>query len=101
MPQIVILGQFDIHPEDVPASAELMRVMMNETMKENGCHHYAYSRDLSTPNRFQLSELWEDEAALAAHFKAPHMTVYRAGMSKLRVEARTVRRYDVTNIQSL
>ena len=101
MSRIVIVGQFDIHPEDAVAAAELMQVMMNETSKEQGCHHYAYSRDLSTPNRFQLSELWEDEAALAAHFRADHMATYRAGISKLRVHRRTIKRYDVTNAKDL
>jgi quinol monooxygenase YgiN len=101
MNQIVIVGQFDIYPEDAAAAAELMRVMMNKTVQEQGCHHYAYSRDLSTPNRFQLSELWEDEAALAAHFRTDHMATYRAGMSQLRVQRRTVKRYEVTNAQDL
>jgi quinol monooxygenase YgiN len=101
MGQIVIVGQFDIHPEDAAAAAELMRVMMNETIKEQGCQHYAYSRDLSTPNRFQLSELWDGEAALAGHFGTEHMVTYRAGLGKLRVQKRTVRRYDVTNSQEL
>jgi quinol monooxygenase YgiN len=101
MGMIVIIGQFDVHPEDAPAAGELMRVMMNETIKEPGCHQYAYSRDLSTPNRFQLSELWEDEGALAAHFRADHMANYRAGMAKLRVQRRTVKRYDVTNAKDL
>ena len=101
MSLIVIVGQFDIHPQDASAAAELMTVMMNETIKEQGCRHYAYSRDLSTPNRFQLSELWEDEDALAAHFRVDHMATYRAGMSKLRVQRRTVKRYDVTNAKDL
>jgi quinol monooxygenase YgiN len=97
MSLIVIVGTFDLHPEDASAAAELMTVMMNETVKEQGCRHYAYSRDLSTPNRFQLSELWEDDNALAAHFRAEHMATYRAGISKLRVQRRTVKRYDATN----
>lgn len=101
MSLIVIVGQFDIHPEDANAAAELMRVMMTETIKEQGCQHYAYSRDLATPNRFQLSELWESNDALAAHFRAEHMATYRAGMSKLRVERRVVRRYDAANVQNL
>lgn len=98
---IVIVGQFDLHPEDAEAAEELMRVMMNETIKEAGCQHYAYSRDLSTPNRFQLSELWENDDALAAHFSTDHMATYRAGMSKLRVQKRTVNRYDATNVKAL
>lgn len=101
MSMIVVLGQFDLHPEDAEAAADLMRVMMNETVREQGCRHYAFSRDLSAPNRFQLSELWNDEDSLAAHFRADHMTTYRAGMNKLRVEKRTVTRYDVTKASDL
>ncbi|MDQ2773467.1 MAG: antibiotic biosynthesis monooxygenase [Acidobacteriota bacterium] len=101
MSLIVILGQFDIHPDDVSAAAELMLVMMNKTIKEQGCHQYAYSRDLSNPDRFQLSELWEDSDALAAHFRADHMATYRAGMAKLRVQSRTVKRYEVTSAGDL
>jgi quinol monooxygenase YgiN len=101
MPQIAIIGQFDLHPEDADAAAELMRVMMTETQKENGCHHYAYSRDLATGARFQLSERWEDEAALAAHFQAAHMATYRAGMRQLRVFKRTVQRFDISNVVDL
>lgn len=101
MSQIVILGQFDIHPDDAETAAELMTVMMNETVKEQGCLHYAYSRDLSTPNRFQLSEIWTDGGALDAHFKTEHMANYRAGMSKVRVQKRTVTRYAATNEKPL
>ncbi len=101
MSQIVILGQLDVHPEDEAAMAELMRVMMNETVKEQGCHHYAFSRDLSAANRFQLSELWEDDTALAAHFRSEHMATYRAGIGKLRMLKRTVRKFDVAGVKDL
>jgi quinol monooxygenase YgiN len=101
MSQIVILGQFDIDPADAENAARLMTVMMNETAKEQGCLHYAYSRDLSTPNRFQLSELWTDGEALEAHFKTEHMANYRAGMKEVRVQKRTVTRYEVANAKPL
>ena len=101
MSEIVVIGQFDVHPEDAAAVGELMRVMMDETAKEPGCHHYTFARDLSVANRFQLSELWEDDASLAAHFQTAHMAVYRAGLGKLRILTRTVRRFDVTNSKEL
>ena len=101
MSQIVIIGQFDVHLEDAAAVAELMRVMMNETVREAGCLHYAFARDLSVANRFQLNELWEDDASLASHFQAPHMATFRAGMAKMRVERRTVQRFDATNQKAL
>ncbi len=97
----MIVGQFDLHPEDASAAADLMLVMMNKTLEEKGCRHYAYSRDLSKSNRFQLSELWEDEAALTAHFRTDHMNTYRDGMAKLRVQMRTVKKYDVADVKDL
>ena len=101
MSQIVIVGHFELHPEDSQAAADLMLAMMNATIKEQGCQHYAYSRDLSNPNRFQLSELWQDDAALQAHFHTDHMATYRAGIAKLKVTERKVKRYDVTNTKDL
>lgn len=101
MSQIVIIGRFDLHPDDAPAAAQLMQSMMNETVREQGCHHYAFSSDLATPHRFQLSELWENSEALDAHFRTAHMATFRAGMATLRVQLRTVIRYDATNAQDL
>jgi len=69
MPQIAIIGQFDLHPEDADAAAELMRVMMTETQKENGCHHYCLFTRSGYGARFQLSERWEDEAAWRRTFR--------------------------------
>ncbi len=97
MSLIAIIGQFDVHSEDVTAVGDLMRTMMNETQKEHGCLHYAFATDLSTPNRFQLSELWESDEALAAHFRTTHMVNFRAGLSSLRIEKRVVKRYDAGN----
>jgi quinol monooxygenase YgiN len=97
MPLIAIIGQFTLHPEDVTAAADLMRTMMIETQKEQGCLHYAFSSDLVTPHQFQLSELWESDGALAAHFATAHMAEFRANLALLRVQQRTVKRYDASN----
>jgi quinol monooxygenase YgiN len=93
MSLIAIIGQFDIDPADTASAAENMRTMMIETQKEQGCMHYAFSTDLAKADRFQLSELWESDDALAAHFKSAHMATFRAAMAQLRVVQRTVRRY--------
>jgi quinol monooxygenase YgiN len=93
---LIVLGQFDLHPDDVPAAAGLMRTMAAETNQEAGCLLYAFAHDLSTANRIQLSELWQDDASLAAHFQTPHMATFRAGLSQLRVLQRTVKRYAAT-----
>ncbi len=94
---IAIIGQFDVHAEDATAVGELMREMMSETQKEAGCLHYAFSTDLTNPNRFQLSELWESDQALAAHFQSAHMAKFRGGLAAQRIERRVVKRHDASN----
>jgi quinol monooxygenase YgiN len=37
--------------------------------EEEGCHAYCFAGDPAVPTRIQVYELWEDGAALAAHFK--------------------------------
>lgn len=98
---IVILGQFDFHPDDAPRAAELMRVMADETVKEDGCLHYAFSRDVGAANRFQLGEWWRDDAALAAHFASAHMAAYRAGVALLRIQKRMVKKFEVAGVGDL
>ena len=101
MSWIIVLGHIDLHAEDASAAEALMRTMTSETVKEQGCLHYAYSRDLVTAHRFQLSELWENEESLAAHLQASHTMTYRAGIGKLRVVKRGVKKYDASNMKEL
>lgn len=95
MSQIAVIGHFDFHLEDVERAAELMREVTRATVQEEGCEHYAFSRDLLNPKRFQLSELWTSLAHLDAHVQTPHIAAFRAGLAALRVEQRIVKRYPV------
>lgn len=101
MSLIAIIGQFDVHAEDVIAAGDLMRTMTIETRKEKGCLHYAFSTDLATSNRFQLSELWDSAASLEAHFQSAHMATFRAGLAQLRIRKKTVQRYRATEAGDL
>lgn len=98
---LIVLGHFDFEPADVPLAADLMRAMTAATVRESGCLHYAFAADLLDPNRFQLSELWRDAASLDAHGQTPHMAVFRAGLTQLRVRSRAVRRYAATEAGEL
>jgi quinol monooxygenase YgiN len=98
---IVVLGQFDFHPEDFDAAKALAATLMEETAREDGCLKYAFAADLVHPNRLQLGELWRDDASLAAHFLSPHIQAYRAGLAQLRVVKRAVQRHDVTATRDL
>lgn len=101
MSLIAIIGQFDVHVDDAAAVGNLMRIMTVETRKEKGCLHYAFSTDLATPNRFQLSELWDSAASLETHFQSAHMATFRAGLAQLRIQQRAVKRYRATEAEDL
>jgi len=98
---IVVLGQFDFHPEDFEAAKALAATLMEETSREDGCLKYAFATDLVEPHRLQLGELWRDDASLAAHFLTPHIQAYRAGLARLRVVNRSVQRHDVIATRDL
>jgi len=98
---IVVLGQFEVHPEDAQDATNLMRTMAADTAKEPGCAHYAFAVDLCAPHRFQLSEWWHDDAALAAHFRTSHMATFRSAMAKLRVQRRVVKKFEVAGVEDL
>jgi quinol monooxygenase YgiN len=92
---IVVLGQFEFHPDDFERAKGLAAILMQETIKEDGCMKYAFAADLTQPDCLQLSECWRDDAALSAHFLTPHILAYRQGLKSLRVVHRAVTRYEV------
>lgn len=93
---IIVLGQFEFHPDDFPSAKVLAATLMRETVKEDGCMKYAFATDLTRPDCFQLSECWRDDAALSAHFLTRHIQAYRDGLKSLRVVSRVVKRYEAT-----
>lgn len=94
---IVIAGFFQIDPASRAAAAGAAVAMMQATAKEEGCVTYRFAADLEDPNRFLLFEEWASDAALQAHFKAPHMAVFRAAMGELKIVSRQIKRYEVAS----
>jgi quinol monooxygenase YgiN len=98
---ILVLGQFEFHPDDFEKATLLAATLMRETVKEDGCMKYAFAADLIQPDCLQLSECWRDDAALSAHFLTAHIQAYRDGLKSLRVVHRAVKRYEVTGSSDL
>lgn len=45
---------------------------MRISRQEAGCIVYTYGRDLDDPQHFHITELWESQAAMDAHFVQDH-----------------------------
>jgi quinol monooxygenase YgiN len=59
---------FDAPTDAQDNVAELARRTTAATHRENGCILYRFTTDLDRPARFILTELWESEEHLKAHF---------------------------------
>lgn len=96
---IVIHG--DIRPAegDMEAFAALVKTLMAETRKEDGCLLYVFARDMSDPGRIQLTELWRDADTLAAHGKSAHIKAFREAVSKLGGVETTLARYETRELE--
>lgn len=95
---LVILGQIDVDGADIDAMVALVQSLVVETRKEPGCLHYSFARDVSDPNRLQIAEWWQDEAALFRHFTMPHIATFMAESAKLKMQLTNAKRYDVAHV---
>ena len=90
---IVIDGWIRFAPGEIERLAEVGRTMVAATREEAGCLDYAFSQDISDPCVMRISERWVDDAALAAHFQAPHMAVFQAALADAKREGGSVKAY--------
>lgn len=98
---IVITGHFVLAKPIDDALRQAAAVMMKASNAEPGCAHYAFSQDLSDPNTLWVSEEWSDEAALTAHFQAPHMAEFQKVMATLTFVSRSIKRYEIASASTM
>ena len=87
---LIVTGVIEVAAKDAEAMAVAARAMVAETVKEEGCHVYEFSQDVSAPGRFRVYEEWQDDACLAAHGQAAHMVEFRAALGEIGVASRRV-----------
>lgn len=88
---IAVIGTFRIPSEKGEEARALMRHVIAETLKEEGCHAYSYAQDVCDPCLFRVTELWSDRAALDRHFETPHMRDWVAARAALGFHDRNIR----------
>lgn len=69
-----------ITPEALESLREVATRMVAATTAEPGCITYSFCFDMLTPGLMRIVEVWQDEAALAAHFKTPHMAAFQSAI---------------------
>ena len=98
---IVIAGTVYVDPQHRPEAMERARSVSIASEQERGCRSYRIAADLRDPNLFHVFEVWDDEAALAAHFQTQHLREFQIHLPRLVDGEMKITRYDVSNMQLL
>ena len=83
---LIIEGWLKLASGEFDKVAEAARTMVAETLKEEGCLSYAFSRDINDPDLIRIAERWESSEALAAHWQSEHMAAFNAAMGSIKRE---------------
>ncbi len=73
-------------PGQEAALAEAMAAIIPQVVKEPGCLAYVAYESCDAPGTIVMIETWADEAALAAHGKAPAINSLAARFDELLAE---------------
>lgn len=98
---LIVAGTFEIDPEHRDAFFAAVAPMVAATREEAGCQAYAFTPDPDDPGLIRLYELWDDQAALDAHFASEHMAAWRKRSGELPIRSRNVTKYIIAEVGTL
>ena len=97
MPRLVIIAEFDVKPGAMDAFLAAAREDAQASLRdEPGCRRF----DVLTPDgggdKVVLYEIYDDDAAFAAHMETPHFAAFHDAIADLE-ESRRVGKYRPRN----
>ena len=98
---VIIAGTVRVPPQNLAALKSHMLAMLAASRAEDCCLTYSYGEDVAEPGLIRVFEVWRDQAAIEAHFKAPHMSTWRAAWTELGVSDRKLVAYEVATERPL
>ena len=77
----VIWVEFDIHPQHLAEFTRLVRINAAASLAhEPGCHRFDVLLPIPDRATVALYEIYDDEAAFAAHLASPHFKTFAAAI---------------------
>ncbi len=95
---LVLVVKIETTAENIAAIKDAIATMETASRAEAGCHDYTFAVELSDPNNLRITECWEDEAALKAHFATPHMAAFNEAMAQAGPRSMDLKCYEATEI---
>jgi quinol monooxygenase YgiN len=94
---ILITGKAKLLPEHREAIIAAANTMSAASLAETGCIDYRFWLSTEDPHSMLLLEQWEDQAALEAHFTAPHLAEFGAALGPAVDGGFEVTRFDIAS----
>jgi (4S)-4-hydroxy-5-phosphonooxypentane-2,3-dione isomerase len=91
----IIAARLYIQPESVDEFIELFRELTALTLQEPGCRVYDLLQDPVDRTKFLVFEIYDDQAAVDAHFSAPYFAEYGEKIGALAARPAEIVVYDV------
>ncbi|HYD44361.1 MAG TPA: putative quinol monooxygenase [Phenylobacterium sp.] len=98
---LIIAGTVRVSPENLAAFRPHMQAMLEASRAEAGCLAYSYAEDVLEPGLIRVFEVWQNQAALDAHFQADHMAEWRSHWPSFGVSDRRLIAYEVATQRHL
>ncbi|WP_373488974.1 putative quinol monooxygenase [Blastomonas sp.] len=98
---LIIEGWVRFAPGELDKLTQVTAIMIAETLKEPGCLHYSFARDMVDPDLMRISERWDSQEALDAHSTAPHMAAFGAGLAQVERLGADLRLYSGDEIKRI
>ena len=99
--KVIVAGTIRVPPGNIERLRPHMHAMLAASRAEDGCETYSYGFDAKDEGLVRVFEIWRDQAAIEAHFKAPHMAPWRAAGAELGVFERKLSLYEVASERAL
>jgi len=73
---VSVIAGFAVKDGKEAECLDIVKKLVSETQKENGCIMYDCFRSTDDPQKFVIMEKWESQAKLDAHMQTAHFKEY-------------------------
>jgi quinol monooxygenase YgiN len=98
---LIVIATVRFPPENMDKLRPLLRQMVVDTNKEDGCISYAATEDVAVPGIVRFIERWRDVQAVRGHLNAAHLEPWRKLSVELGIFDRDARIYDASGERPL
>jgi quinol monooxygenase YgiN len=90
-----VLARITARPDRIEELTSVLRCLVRETRKENGCISYQLLQNKAEPCDFTFVEEWESDSAIDTHFITAHMQAAFSKAAPLLAKEPDIRRYSI------